>query len=143
LKESRYIEDEDQIAEATDLVTRELKKKVAEESTVQKALELAKQIKVPASSIARENVGADAQEVIKAAEVLQVLVATKAEGLAMVTAEKAQEGNTAVSEAPGSSEAPEGNYETLHTDVEIVELGSSSPSDIRSNSPSSSSSTTI
>jgi len=37
LKESRYIEDEDQIAEATDLVTRELKKKkVAEESTVRR-----------------------------------------------------------------------------------------------------------
>ena len=79
---------------------------------------------------------------IKATEVVKELVATKAEGLAMVIAEKAQEGNTVVSEAPGSSEAPEGNSETLHTDVEIVELGSSSPSDIRSNSPSSSSSST-
>jgi len=105
-------------------------------------LELAKQIEVPASNVARENVGADAQEVIKAAEVVQELVATEAEGLTMVTAEKAQEGNTVVSEAPDSSEAPKGNFETLHTDVEIVELGSSSPSDIRSNSSSSSSSTT-
>jgi len=97
LKESRYIEDKDQIAEATDLVTRELKKKKAvEESTVHKALELAKQIEVPASSIARENVCADAQEVIKAAEVVQELIATEAEGLEMVTAEKAQEGNTVV-----------------------------------------------
>jgi len=35
LKESRYVEDEDQIAEATDLVTRELKKKkAAVESTL-------------------------------------------------------------------------------------------------------------
>jgi len=80
-------------------------------------LELAKQIEVPASNIARENVGADAQEVIKAAEVVQELVATKAEGLAMVTAEKAQEGNTAISEALGSSKALEGNSETSHTDV--------------------------
>jgi len=132
LKESRYIEDENQIAEENDLVTRELKKKkAAKESTIQKALELAKHIEVPASSIARENVGADAQEVIKAAEVVQEVVATEAEGLAMVTAEKAQEGNTAV------SKAPEGNSETF----EIVELGCSSPSDIRSNSPSSSSTT--
>ena len=85
-------------------------------------MELAKQIEVPASNIARENVGADAQEVIKATEVVQELVATEAKGLTMVTAEKAQEGNTDVSKAPGSSEAPEGNSETLHTHVEIVEL---------------------
>jgi len=42
LKESRYGEDEDQIAEATDLVTRELKKKKVEvESTLQKDAEVA------------------------------------------------------------------------------------------------------
>jgi len=43
LKESRYVEDEDQIAEATDLVTRELKKKkkVEVESTLQKDAEVA------------------------------------------------------------------------------------------------------
>ncbi len=67
---------------------------------------------------------------------MQKLVATEAEGLAMMTTEEAEEGNTATSEAPGSSKAPEGISETLHTDVEIVELGSSSPPDIRSNSPS-------
>jgi len=59
-----------------------------------------------------------------------------------VTSEEAKEGNTATLEAPGSPEAPEGISETLHTDVEIVELGSRSSSDIRSTSPSSSSSTT-
>ena len=62
--------------------------------------------------------------------------------MALVTSEEAREGNTVASEAPDSPEAPEGISETLHTDVEIVELGFSSPSDIRSNSPSSSSSTT-
>jgi len=57
LKDSRYVEDEDQIAEATDLVARELKKKkVVVESTLQKdaevtaslqkALEIAKEIEV-------------------------------------------------------------------------------------------------
>jgi len=143
LKESRYVEDEDQIVKATNLVNRELKKnKIVKEASIQKALKLAKQIEVPASNIVREDAADAAQEVIKAAEVVQELAATEAEGLAMVTAEEAQEGNTDVLEAPGSSEAPEGISETLHTDVEIVELGSSSPSDIRSNSPSSSSSTT-
>jgi len=73
---------------------------------------------------------------------VQELVATEAEGLALVTSEEAQEGNTAASEALDSPEAPEAISETLHTDVEIVELGSSSSSDIRSNSLSSSSSTT-
>jgi len=140
LKESIYVEDEDQVAEATNLVTRKLKKKkTAEEASIQKALELVKQIEVPASSIAREDAGAAAQEVIKAAEVVQELVATEAEGLAMVIAEEAQEGNTAESEAPSSSKAPEGNPETLHNNVDIVEIGSSSSSDSRSNSPSSSS----
>jgi len=62
--------------------------------------------------------------------------------MALVTSEEAREGNTVASEAPDSPEAPEGISETLHTDVEIVELGSSSSSDIRSNSPFSSSSTT-
>jgi len=103
------------------LVNRELKKKkIAEEASIQKALELAKQIEVPASSIAREDAAAVAQEVIKAAEVVQELVATEAKGLAMVTAEKAQERITVVSKALDNSEAPEGNSETLHTDVEIV-----------------------
>jgi len=58
-----------------------------------------------------------------------------------VASEEAEEVNAGTSEAPMSPEAPEGISETLHTDVEIVELGSSS-SDTRSNSPSSSSSTT-
>ncbi|RHN45414.1 hypothetical protein MtrunA17_Chr7g0230871 [Medicago truncatula] len=75
LKIAEYAsEDEKHIVAATNLVTRELnKKKVAEESTfqkdaeivanLQKALEIAKNIEVPASNIAREDVGADALEV--------------------------------------------------------------------------------
>jgi len=141
LKESKYVEDEEQVAEATQLVTREVRKKKVNDDVVQRALELTKHIEVPASSIAREDAAEAAQEVIKAAEVVQELAATEAEGLALVTSEEAQEGNTAALEASGSPEAPEGMSETLHTDVEIVKLGSRSSSDIRSNSPSSSSTT--
>jgi len=112
------------------------------DEAVQTALELAKQIEVPASSIAMEDAAEAAQEVIKAVEVVQELTATEAKVLALVTSEEAQEGNIVASEALDSSEAPEGISETLHTDVEIVELRSSSSSDIRSTSPSSSSSTT-
>jgi len=142
LKESKYVEEEDQIAEATKLVTRKVRRKKVNDDAVQKALELAKQIEIPAEVLTKESSAAVAQEVIKAAEVVQELAATEAKGLALVTSEEAQEGNTAASEAPDSSKAPEGISETLHTDVEIVELGSSSSSDIRSNSPLSSSSTT-
>jgi len=117
-------------------VTREVRRKKVNDEIVQRVLELAKQIEVPASSIAREDAAAAAQEVITAVEVVQELAATEAEGLPLVTSKEAQEGNTT------ASEAPEGIFETLQTDVEIVELGSSSSSDIRSNSPSSLSSTT-
>jgi len=87
LKESRYVEDEEQVVEATLLVTREVRKKKVNDDVVQRALGLAKQIKVPASSIAREDATAAAKEVIKAAEVVQDLAAFEAEGLAMVTSE--------------------------------------------------------
>jgi len=142
LKESKYVEEEEQVAEATQLVSREVRRKKVNDEAVQRALELAKQIEVPASIIAREDAAEATQEVIKAAEVVQELAATEAEVLALVASKEANEGNAATSEAPDSPEAPEGISETLYTDVEIVALGSSSSSDTRSNSPSSSSSTT-
>jgi len=142
LKESKYVEDEEQVTEATQLVLREVWRKKVNDDVVQKALELAKQIEIPVEVLIKDSSAAAAKEVIKAAEVVQELAATEAEGLALVTSEQAQEGNTAASEAPDSPEAPEGIYETLHTVVEIVQLGSSSSSDIGSSSPSSSSSTT-
>jgi len=131
LKESKYVEDEEQVAEATQLVTREVKKKKVNDDDVQKALELTRQIEIPAEVLIKESSAVAAQEVIKAAEVVQELAAIEAEGLALVTSEEAQEGNIVALEAPDSPEAPEGISETLHTDVEIVELGSSSSSDIR------------
>jgi hypothetical protein len=53
-------------------------------------LELEKEIKVLASSIAREDVGTDAQKVIKTAEVVQELVATETSSF-LTTAEGVQE----------------------------------------------------
>lgn len=50
---------------ATEVVARELRKKQAEDAAaIQKALEIAKQTEIPASNIVRENVGADAEEVL-------------------------------------------------------------------------------
>jgi len=89
LKESKYVEDEEQVAEATQLVSREVMRKKVNDDVVQRALEQAKQIEVPASSIAREDVAAATQEVIKVAEVVQELSATEAEGLALVTSKEA------------------------------------------------------
>jgi hypothetical protein len=60
LKESAYVaEEEEQIAVATDLVTREVKKKKMEDAAaLEKIRELAKGIEVPASSIAKEDASA-------------------------------------------------------------------------------------
>ena len=71
-------------------MTREIRKKKVNDDAVQKALELAKQIKIPVEVLTKESLAADAQELIKAAEVVKELAATEAEGLAMVTTEEAQ-----------------------------------------------------
>ncbi|RHN66797.1 hypothetical protein MtrunA17_Chr3g0095541 [Medicago truncatula] len=138
LKESSYLKEEDQIAAATDLVTRELEKKKADDvAALQKVLELAKEIEVPVSSIAREDVGADAQEVIKAAEVVQEFVETEAGSLVVLTAEGVQEENVGCSEAD-ASEASRGNPDSLHN-ANIIEIESSSTSTSHSTSISTSS----
>jgi len=139
LKESKYVEAEEENAEATQLVTREVRRKKVNDEAVQRAMELASQIEVQASNLAREDAAEAAQQIIEAAVVVQELAASEAEVLALVGSEEAKEGNVSTSEAPESPEAPEGKSDALHTDIDIVELGSSS-SDTRTNSPSSSSS---
>jgi len=104
LKESKYVEEE-QVEEATQLVTREVRRKKVNDDVVQRAVELARQIEVPASSIAREDAAEAAQQVIKAAEVVQELAAAEAEVLDLVGSE-AEEGNVGTSEAPVSPKAP-------------------------------------
>jgi hypothetical protein len=80
LKVADYVmEEEEQIEATTNLLTIEVKRKKAEDAaTLQKALELAKEIEVPASSIVRKDAGAIAQEVIKATEEVQEMVAIEA-----------------------------------------------------------------
>jgi hypothetical protein len=68
-------EDEEQIVAATDLVMRELEKKKAEDATTLVEIkELAKGIEVPVSSIAKEDAGVSAHQVVKATEEVQELV---------------------------------------------------------------------
>ena len=63
-------------------MTREIKsKKVADAASIKKVLELAKEIEVPASSIAREDAGVSAQQVIKVVEEAQEFVTTEARSL--------------------------------------------------------------
>jgi len=138
LKESKYVEAEEESAEATELVTREVRRKRVNDEVVQRVVELASQIEVPASNLAREDAVEAAQQVIESAVVVQELAASEAEVLAMVGTAEAKEGNAGTSEALESQEAPEGKSDALHTDIDIVEVGSSS--DIRTNSPSTSSS---
>lgn len=86
IKESAYVTQEEEDVEAsTELVTREVKRKKAEDAAaLQKALEVAKETEIPASSVAREDAVIDAQEVVKATEDLQELVASEAGNMLMV-----------------------------------------------------------
>jgi hypothetical protein len=76
LKVADYVmEEEDQIEAATDLVTREIKrKKVAEEATLQEADELAQEIGVPTEQLLKESAVEAAQLGIELIENLQQLV---------------------------------------------------------------------
>ncbi|RHN66802.1 hypothetical protein MtrunA17_Chr3g0095591 [Medicago truncatula] len=131
LKVADYLmEEEDQIEAATDL-------EAEDAATLQKALEIAKDIEVHATRIVREDVGTDAQEVIKAAEVVQEFVATEVGSLLMVTTEEVQEGNVGCSEAD-TPEASRGNLYSLHS-TKVIEIESSSTSTSLSTSISTSS----
>jgi len=107
------VEAEEESAEATQLVTREFRRNKVNDEAVQRAVELASQIEVPASSIAREDVAEAAQQVIEAASVVQELTTSEAEVLALVGFEEAKEGNAGTSEAPESPRAPEGKSDAL------------------------------
>jgi hypothetical protein len=93
LKKAAYVaKDEDQIVAVAGLVTREVKRKKAEDAAaLQKALEIARDIEVPASSFARANAITDAQKVVKATEVVQELVTSEAGNILMVVSEKTTE----------------------------------------------------
>jgi len=111
---------------------------------VEKAQQLAKEIKIPAEVLAKESTVEAAQLGLELTENLkQMAVAgdmVEAEGGDMT-----MEATKVAQEEPGSEvvalEALEGNSDSLHTTAEIVNIESSTFLDTRSNSLSSSSST--
>jgi len=129
--------------EATELVIREVKKRKETHAVMEKALLLAKEIEIPAEVLTRESTAEAAQLGLELIENLQQmamtgnLVESEADGMAMEAAEVNQE-EAGCSEAPGVSEAPEGN--SISHIAEIVEIGSSTSSETRSSSSSLSSS---
>nr|ABN09792.1 hypothetical protein MtrDRAFT_AC152184g37v2 [Medicago truncatula] len=74
-----------------------------------KAFEIAQQIEVPASSLAREDVTADAQKVIKLAEDVQKFAIIEAENLLLMTFEGAEGEKTDEPEAV-NPEASRGRF---------------------------------
>jgi len=138
LKESMYIEAEE---EATELVTREVRRKKINDEAVERAVELASLITVPASNLVKEDAAQATHQVIEAAAVIQELAASEVEVLGIVDTTKAKEGNAGTSEAAETSEAQEGMTDAFNSNIDIVELRSSS--ETQTNSPSSSSSSSI
>jgi len=122
-------------------VTREVRRKKINDEVVERVVELASQITVPASSLVKEDAAQAAHKVIEVAAVIQELATSKAEVLGIVEAAEAKEGNAGTSEAAETSDAQEGMTDALNSNIDVVELGSSS--DTQTNSPSSSSSSYI
>jgi hypothetical protein len=127
----------------TELVTREVKKKKAKDAvTLAKIRELAKGIEVPASNIAREDVGDTTQQVIQATEEAHHLVSLEAENLLRIAdveaSAKAQE-DVAAGLGAAAPEAVTGNPVSLHSeDVIVVEFDSTPSTYTQSTSSSSS-----
>jgi len=127
------IEEEDQIEAATNLVTREIRrKKVVEEATLQKANELAQEIGVPAEQLLKESTVEAAQLGIELIKNLQQLVMAGD----MMDAERVLK-EAACSEVD-ASEATRGNTDSLNT-ANVIEKESSSTSTSHSTSVSTSS----
>jgi hypothetical protein len=137
IKESPYVVEEvEGFEDSTNLVTRELKKKKAEDvaaEALQKALKIAQEIEIPASSFVRKDVGADDEEIIQVAEDVQKIVTSEAGNLMMIVS--ASEGTTAEPEG-ATTEADTGIPDSPTHIVVNVESGSSSPSQSTSSSSS-------
>jgi hypothetical protein len=141
LKESVYVaEDEEEIEAATELVTREVKKNKKEDAaTLARIRELAKGIEVPASSIAREDDGVIAQQLVQATEEVQEMTTSEAGNMLMVVkaGEEVHEDNTGGSDS-AAPEADTGNPDSSHTlDVIVVESDSTRSASSQSTSSSS------
>jgi hypothetical protein len=96
-------------------------------------VEIAKETEIPAPSLAREDTATDALDVVKAAEDLQGLVASEAEGLVMVATKGVQENIVAGSD--DASEAGTGISDSPHSNtVKEVESDSTQSSSSQSTS---------
>ena len=136
--ESKYSEAEE---EATELVTREVRRKSVNDEAVQRAVELASQIEVPASSLLKEDAALAASQVVEAAAVIQNLAVSEAEVLGFVEVTEAKEEIAGTLGAAETSETYVSMSDALTSNVEIVDLGSTS--ETLTNSPDSSSSSFI
>jgi len=88
LRESQYILQEEEDMEASGLVTRELRnKKAANVAALQKAMKIAREIEIPASSILREDADVSAQKVVEAAEQVQEMASADDGNLLKMLAE--------------------------------------------------------
>jgi len=107
---------------ATSLVTREILKQKAKEATVQKALDLAAQISVPADVLLKKTTSENAQAALALSEDLQQLVAS--DELLKDAENKADESEAATSEAAASRGNPD-----VSNSANIIEIesGTSTP----------------
>jgi len=125
MKVSTYKEEEDnQVEAATDLVTREVKrKKVVVEVSLQRAHDIVEQINNPAEVLLKGSSGEQAQKVVELAENIQRLVVASD---LMDAAEKTQMEDATCSEA-AALEATRGNSNS-HNISNVIEVESSSTS---------------
>jgi len=136
MKVSSYVmEEEEQVKAATEFVTREVRgKKAADAVALEKALEIEKEIEVPAEVLLKESTVEAAHKVIKLSENLQQLVVT---GVSLNDVGESQKEKATYSEA-AASEAPKGNTDS-HNISNIIDIGSSTTSASLSTSVSTSS----
>jgi len=120
--------DEEEIEEATELVSRVVRRKKEVDAAMKKTLQLAKEIEILAEVLAKESTVDAAQLGLELTENLQQMVVV--DGV-LKTANDVQE-EAGCSEVV-ASEAPKGNIDSLHTVAEIVNIKSSTSSDSRSN----------
>jgi len=125
MKVSSFVMEEDEQVEAvTELVTREVKwKKAPDVVGLQKALEIAMDIEVPAEALLKESTVEAAHKVIELSENLQQLVVA---GDILNDVGESQKKNATCSEAT-ASEATRGNTDS-HNISNVIEIESSSTS---------------
>jgi len=110
--------------EATKLVSREVKRRKETDIVVKKALQLAKDIEIPAEVLAKESTVEAAQLGLELTENLQQMI--KAYGV-LKTAKDAQE--EVVCSEVVAAEAPEGNIDSHTAADEIITIESSTSSE--------------